>query len=266
MSVFGTYSKYYNLLYKDKDYAGEAQYVHEVIQQHAPGARSMLNLGCGTGRHDFELAKIGYDITGVDMSVEMLATAKSQLTTHNSHPTTDCSSSGSCSFQRGDIRSVRLNRKFDAVISLFHVMSYQVTNEDLQAAFSTAKTHLKPGGLFLFDCWYGPAVLTDPPVVRVKRLEDDEVAVVRIAEPVVHYNENVVDVNYEVLITDKVSGAIERLCETHRMRYLFMPEILDLYDREGMEEIFCGEWLTSRTAGKDTWGVMSLARISMVKG
>jgi SAM-dependent methyltransferase len=241
MSVFGAYSKYYNLLYKDKDYAGEAQYVHDLIQKHASGARSILDLGCGTGRHDFELVKLGYEIIGVDISEEMLTAARARNT--------------SLTFSSGDIRTIRLNQTFDVVVSLFHVMSYQITNEDLQAAFATARTHLKPGGLFIFDCWYGPAVLTDPPVVRVKRLEDDEISLIRIAEPVMHYNENVVDVNYEMLITNKVSGAMELLREAHRMRYLFMPEIKALLKSNSIRLEQAEEWVAGKEPGCDTWGV-----------
>jgi SAM-dependent methyltransferase len=253
MKVFGAYAKYYNLLYNDKDYAGEAQYVHELIQKHASGARSILDLGCGTGRHDFELAKFGYEITGVDMSEKMLATARSRLSTIDPHFSTDVRFS--LNFLPGDIRTVRLNQIFDVVVSLFHVMSYQITNEDLQAAFATARTHLKPGGLFIFDCWYGPAVLTDPPVVRVKRLEDNEISVIRIAEPVMHYNENIVDVNYEVLITDTATGSMEKFQETHRMRYLFMPEITDFSLKNNFHSLKVEGWGTGKEPGADTWSI-----------
>ena len=51
MSQFGLYSKYYNLLYADKDYAGEARYVDSIIRRHTPRAATMLELGCGTGRY-----------------------------------------------------------------------------------------------------------------------------------------------------------------------------------------------------------------------
>src|SRR6478609_3000816 len=79
MSVFGAYSQYYDLLYKDKDYLGEASYVRSLIEQHYPGARSVLDLGCGTGRHALLLAESGYSITGVDRSAEMLSAAQTQL-------------------------------------------------------------------------------------------------------------------------------------------------------------------------------------------
>ena len=78
MATFGNYSRYYNLLYKDKDYSGETGFIHDLIQKHSPAAKTILDLGCGTGRHDFLLAEKGYAITGVDMSEEMLLIARSQ--------------------------------------------------------------------------------------------------------------------------------------------------------------------------------------------
>jgi SAM-dependent methyltransferase len=250
MSIFGAYSLYYNLLYKDKDYAGEVEYVHRLLGKYRPGATSILDLGCGTGRHDIVFAGKGYVVTGVDRSEEMLTVANSNLSFAPSPPI----------FARGDIRTVRLDRQFDAVLSLFHVMSYQTSNEDLQAAFATACAHLGPEGIFIFDCWYGPSVLTDRPAIRVKRLEDASVSVIRLAEPVMHPNENTVDVNYTIIIKDKKSGNADELKETHTMRYLFKPEVAMMLKLAGLELIHGEEWLTGKVPGFDTWGVCFVAR------
>jgi SAM-dependent methyltransferase len=248
MSVFGSYSRYYNLLYQDKDYAGEAVYINSLINKNLPGAKSVLDMGCGTGRHDLLLSDMGYEVTGVDMSTEMLAVANSHLSSLIPNPSSPI-------FLKGDIRTVRLDRVFDVVISLFHVMSYQTGNNDLVAALDTARTHLKSGGIFIFDCWYGPAVLTDRPAVRIKRLEDSNITVTRIVEPVMHPNENLVDTNYHVIIRDKVSGAVEELRETHHMRYLFRPEVELILQESGMTILESAEWMTGRQPGFDTWGV-----------
>ena len=97
-------------------------------------------------------------------------------------------------FASGDVLTVRTGATYDAVISLFHVISYHTINADLEAAFETAASQLTPGGLFLFDFWYGPAVLTQKPEVRVKHLEDEKIEMIRIAEPEMFPNENRVDV------------------------------------------------------------------------
>lgn len=251
MAVFGDYSRYYDLLYKDKDYAGEARYVHGLIQQHRQGPASVLDVGCGTGRHAFELARLGHQVTGVDLSAEMLAVAareKAAFQGPGQAPT----------FAQGDARSVRLGKTFDVVVSLFHVMSYQTSNQDLLQALTTLREHLKVGGLFAFDCWYGPAVLTDRPSVRVKRLEDEAIAVTRLAEPVMHANESLVDVNYHVFIKDKQSGAVQELREKHTTRYFFAPELQHFCELAGLRLLEYKPFMAEGKPGYDTWNVVFL--------
>ncbi len=253
MSVFGNYARYYDLLYRDKDYVGEAKFIHNLIQSHAPESQNILELGCGTGNHASLLVQEGYVVHGVDVSYEMLQIANQRITQSPQ------SLASKLTFTHGDIRQVRLNQKFDVVISLFHVISYQTTNEDLLAAFATAKDHLKEGGIFVFDVWYGPAVLTDPPAVRVKRLENELIQITRIAEPVIYPNKNCVDVNYQIFIKDNDSGTVDELRETHTMRYLFQPELNFYLNQVKLSLIERGEWLTSKTTGFNTWGVYFIA-------
>ena len=147
MSIFSAYSRYYDLLNHDKDYAGDARYVFDLLTRHAPGARHVVETGCGTGGHACELAALGLDVHGVDISAGMLEMAeqkRSSLAPELAHR---------LRFTQGDLRTVRLGERADAVISLFHVMSYQTSNADLTAAFATAREHLAEGGVFIFDCW-----------------------------------------------------------------------------------------------------------------
>jgi len=187
------------------------------------------------------------------MSEDMLAIANAQLTTLNLQ--------SAIQFTQGDIRTIRLSRTFDVIISLFHVMSYQPTNADLRAVFATVKAHLNEGGIFIFDCWYGPAVLADRPVIRVKRLEDEAISVVRIAEPVMHPNDNLVDVHYQVLIGDKETRQLDELKETHRMRYLFKPEIETFMSENGLTILENTAWMSEREPGFDTWSICFVGRI-----
>lgn len=256
MTVFGKYSRYYNLLYRDKDYAAEADYTDSLIQKFCPGAKTILDLGCGTGQHDFFLSRKGYSLTGIDRSEKMISLARQHLSS------SDVAAANPLVFLEGDIRTVRLGRVFDTVISLFHVMSYQISNEDLLSAFVTAREHLNNSGIFIFDCWYGPAVLTNRPEVRVKRLANEEISVLRIAEPIMHPNENVVDVNYQVKIREKGSDIDKNLQETHRMRYLFRPEVEAFLTWTGFDLLMTGEWMTESDANFDSWYVFFVAKKS----
>ncbi len=206
------------------------------------------------------LAEAGYFVTGVDRSAEMLAVARADVAGASSERALRLASSGVApEFTQGDVRSVRTGQKFDAVVSLFHVMSYQTKNDDLQAAFSTAKEHLKPGGVFIFDCWYGPTVLTERPSIRVLRLEDDRYSVTRIAKPTSHPNQNAVEVNYQLLVKDKQGGAVEEFSETHTMRYLFIPEVELLLASSGLRLKDAHEFQSNRPLGLDTWSAVFVA-------
>jgi len=251
MSVFGLYSDYYDLLYSDKDYEGEARYVGDLIRQNAPTAYSVLELGCGTGTHAVLLAQQGYEVTGVDMSQTMLDKAVDRKALLANDVTSRLD------FQLGDARTYRTDRKFDVVISLFHVFSYQNTNDDLLATFETAAQHLRPGGILIFDYWYGPSVLTQRPEVRVKRLENDRCKVLRIAEPEIFPSQNVVNVNYWMLIDSLVEGRTERITETHTMRYLFIPEIEALSLKHFRPRCHYA-WMCTRAPGFADWAALSV--------
>ena len=251
--VFDAYARYYDLLYRDKDYAGESAYVAAHIRKQKPDAKRILELGCGTGAHAEHLARMGYCVHGVDMSEAMLARAEARKATLPPEV------AARLSFGLGDVRTVRTGEIYDVAISLFHVMSYQTSNADVEAAFETASAHLQSGGLFLFDFWYGPAVLTQLPEVRVKRLEDEEIKVTRIAEPALHVNENVVDVNYTVFIEVKASGAVEQVKETHRMRYLFLPELMRFADATHWTNLKSMGWMKLQELHQEDWAGLLFA-------
>ena len=248
MRQFESYSGYYDLLYSEKDYLAETQYVTGLIRENNPNAKDLLDLGCGTGRHDNFFADQGFAVQGVDLSSEMLKEATARKQNH-------------VNFLKGDVRTVRLNNRFDGVVSLFHVLSYQTTNQDIQQMFNTIKTHLKPNGIFVVDCWYGPAVLTDRPENRIKRMNSDKISVLRLSEPVMHANRNLVDVNYEIQITDLNTNTTEIIRETHTMRYLFLPELHMFTKQSGLEITDTYEWMSRKEPDYSTWNITVVGKI-----
>jgi SAM-dependent methyltransferase len=246
MSQFDLYAAYYDLLYRDKDYAAEASYVDALVRGVLPAARSLLELGCGTGGHAMELARLGYRVHGVDLSSGMVERAQQRRLA-----STELDSR--LSFEQGDVRSVRIGRDFDAVISLFHVISYQTTNADLAAAFATARAHLKPGGVFAFDCWYGPAVLSDRPRQVEKQVRDEQIDVLRRTRPQMHVNLDCVDVHFDISIASRQSDDRREVRETHRMRYLFLPEIEHLLGEAGFARVEAQRWMTGQPLDDSAW-------------
>lgn len=247
MKVFDLYAAYYDLLYGAKDYSAETNYVTGLIRKVTPDAKNLLDLGCGTGGHAYYFAMQGFNVTGVDLSVEMIdrALEKKRAAPPGVSPL--------LAFRQGDIRSCRLERRFDAVVSLFHVLSYQTTNSDQDAAFATARAHLRSNGVFVFDFWHGPAVLKDRPRHVVREVADERVIVRRETTPVMHVDDSCVDVRFEVDITSRLDDRAQRVSEVHRMRYLFLAEIEERLTANGFRTVAAETWMSGQPLGTSSW-------------
>ncbi|MBD3272743.1 methyltransferase domain-containing protein [Candidatus Dependentiae bacterium] len=252
MQVFKDYAKYYDLLYKDKDYEKETEYINSLIKENLSDAKSILELGSGTGKHAILLCQKEYNLVGIDFSSKMVDIAKQRLLKEELKTNIE--------FFVADVRKAKLNKKFDVALSLFHVVSYMLTKNDLINMFKTVYNHLNTNGLFIFDCWYGPAVLSNKPEKRVKKLENDYLKLKRFANPVHHINDNIVDVEYNIFLQEKNSPNSFSFKEIHKMRYLFKPELKVLLELTGLKIIKSEEWLTGKSLNQNTWGACFICK------
>jgi len=250
MSFGQYYARSYDAFYRTKDYAVEAQFVHDCIGRICGGGPlRILDIGCGTGLHDIELLKAGHDVTGVDMSPAMLAHAEERWI---ALPAPDREH---LRFVQGDARTLRTSQTYDAVISLFHVMSYMAGDGDFTAALKTARAHLAPGGAFLFDFWYGPAVMADPPQARERVVEEEGRRIRRTTTPYWDRDKDRVRILFHVEEDGKTTAS-----EEHVMRYFFADGLATALLAAGLEIVESGEWLTGATPHEKTFGVYVLAR------
>jgi SAM-dependent methyltransferase len=240
MTHFNLYSQYYDLLYSDKNYFKEVQY---ILNQLTPNKNlKILELGCGSGGHAEILCKYGNQVEGIDLSVSMIDLAK-QKQIKGFNPIL------------GNIVDFNLGKKFDCVISMFHVMSYLTNNRDLLSCFTKVSNHLNKNGVFIFDFWYGPAVLYQKPANRIKVIEDSLIYVKREAISNLNTITNVVDVNFNISITEKKSGRNEFFQELHPMRYFSLPELEFFGEQSGLQLVKAEELITCNIPSESTWGV-----------
>lgn len=253
MSSFGDYAPFYNLMYREKVYGDEASFVTSEIGAYKQPIETILDLGCGTGTHALRFAEAGRRVCGVDLSAGMLELARRNVAE------AEAEVAARVRFELSDIRNLHLDETFDAVVSLFHVMSYQTCEEDLTAAIRSARRHLPEGGAFLFDFWHGPAVIKSGPSARQKEVENDSVRVVRTATPTWKSNRNLVDVAYHFTVYDKVTGMVREFDETHSMRYFFPADLERALERGGFQLAKCAEWLTGKSATEDSFSAYMVA-------
>ncbi|HCM37131.1 MAG: SAM-dependent methyltransferase [Candidatus Gottesmanbacteria bacterium GW2011_GWB1_43_11] len=144
----------YDLLFQSKDYTREVNQILNIYRRkNQKTPRRVLDLGCGTGNHTRELAKIVPHVTGLDIDPLMVKLAKIKLQPFAKR----------ASIINLPIEKLPLKFKFDLTVALFNVINYISTWPELVSFFRGVKTHLTSQGIFLFDAWNGVAALTDPP-------------------------------------------------------------------------------------------------------
>jgi SAM-dependent methyltransferase len=255
LSFGATYASIYDELYAEKDYAAESQFALDQILTIAPQApMHILDLGCGTGLHAMQLAKAGISVTGVDRSADMVAIAEKRKELSSEEL------QRRLHFKISDIRTLDLNRRFDAVLSLFHVISYVIEDCDLERTFQIVRRHLDVGGTFLFDFWYGPAIRLDPPQQREKTVQTVEAVIHRKAVPEWDQERRVVCVNYYLEIKNVASGEITRGQEQHFVRYFSTNELESRLAISGFEVVRFGEWLAASPPSDRSLGAYIVAK------
>ena len=150
-----------------KDYRAEAAELAELIRARVTDSpTSLLDVGCGSGRHGEEFHRLGFDYVGVDLSPEMLTQARRRL------PST--------TFVESDIRSLSLEDRFDAVVCLNATIGYMLTSEDRAAALRNLTKHVRPGGILLVEPWAARSQWLAPRV-SVETLEEPELAIAPVS-------------------------------------------------------------------------------------
>ena len=139
--MFSKTARYYDEIYSFKDYNAEADAIRSIIKREHPGARTILDVGCGTGEHARRLAT-DFDVDGIDLEPEFINIAKSKV--------------ASGRFTVADMRKFSLEKQYDAVLCLFSSIGYLLQETEVIQAFSCFATHLARGGVILVEPWLTP--------------------------------------------------------------------------------------------------------------
>ena len=236
------YSAYYDMLNKGKTYAAEADFAIGQVLKHKQGAKNLLELGSGTGGHAAQWCKLGFSVTGIERSTAMCEQARAKQIT-------------GLQIVEADIMDFNLDKSFDAALAMFHVISYLRTNQDVLQSFERVHTHLTPGGIFFFDAWYSPAVLWQKPETRTRNWEDEQTLVTRRATAQVYDQEDVVNVHFEIEVSNKITGWQYQFAENHPMRHFSIPAMALLAKSAGFELLETMELLTGSPPSVNTWNI-----------
>lgn len=238
----------YDAIYTKKQYAYEARVVDKLIQSYNIRGKTLLDIGCGTGKHCVEFARLGYTPTGIDCSLPMLAVAKQNM--KKTHSFFD--------LVHADIINYKSRKKFAVAVSLFHVLSYQVTNASVIKFFQTVRRCIKPSGLFIFDCWYGPGVFLHTPTNRTQQFRFQNATITRGKKNTWDIEHNVVHVHHTIYIHGLKKPPTHEL---HSMRYFFLPELRCFLSLAGFQLLEWGRLAVPLAPmRRPSWNICLLAR------
>ena len=142
-SVVYQYPFYYSIGYRWNTKT-ECDFIEACLKAHGrAGAKRLLDIGCGAGRHLTTLAKRGYQMTGVDLSPEMVAFVQEQAQQSQLPITASVA----------DLRHLTITGTFDAAYCFMDTFRFLLTNEEIVAHLRAVAARLAPGGLYLTDFW-----------------------------------------------------------------------------------------------------------------
>lgn len=196
-SPYGRAADVYDLIYDGigKDYEGESREVAAAVHARRPGARTLLDVACGTGAHLVHLRSTFDEVEGVELSGAMADRARRRLPDVPIHT--------------GDMRTFDLGRTFDAVVGLFSSIGYTRTPEDLARALARMTAHLVPGGVLVVDGWYEPDAWRTG-YVTPDAAHDEDRAVARVSRSLRVGRTSVLDQTWLIATAEGVDTVVER--------------------------------------------------------
>lgn len=213
--MFSRSARIYDAIYASiRDYPKEAAELDRLIQERRPGARTLLDVACGTGAHLEHLP--GYELEGLDLDPEMLAIARERLP--------------AVRFHQGDMADFDLGKRFDAVVCMFSSIGYVKTEERLRTAAAAFGRHLEPGGVLVVEPWLAPDVWQNRHIGSVF-VEEPELRIARMNVAEREGDVSIVEFQYLVGTPD----GIERFSERHELGLFTVEQYLDAFRFAGLE-------------------------------
>ncbi|MBS3080455.1 methyltransferase domain-containing protein [Candidatus Pacearchaeota archaeon] len=239
------YAKYYDLFNQAKDYKNEADFLEEVFKKYG-NVKKILDLGCGTGLHTKELLERGYEITGLDLSEEMIDIAKKR--------------NPSAKFHIGNMNNFNLSNKFDAIICMFSALGYLTENKQLEDFFISCRDHLKDNGLLILDVWNGLGVMRELPSSREKIVERNELKIIRKSLPELDSKNHINKVRFNVKVF-KDNELLTEYIEDHTVRFFFPLELKRYMEDIGFELIrICPSFDFSKELTENDWNMVLIGK------
>lgn len=225
--MFSKTAQFYDLIYSFKDYAAEATKIKDLILTEHPSAKSVLDVGCGTGEHVRYLSS-DFEVNGMDLEPEFVAIARKKV------PTAD--------FSIADMRSFQLKKKYDVVQCLFSSIGYLTSPEDVVSALTCFKNHLNPKGIIIVEPWLTPDVYQPGMPHMTPPVDQPDLKIVRMN--VSEIDGNISRLHFHYLIAKK--EGVEHLEEEHKLALYTVEQMQSFFLQAGLKVNYDPEGIFER--------------------
>lgn len=242
--TFSEYAKFYDLLYRTKDYNFEFENILKRIP--VKEIDNVLELGCGTGTYSVIAAEYFENVSAVDLSQDMIKLAK--LKNHRSN----------ISYSVNNLCKVEFSEKYDLIFSLFHVFSYLTSIDSLKDAIETASKHMKVGGVLCFDVWSSAGFVSNKLETRRKEAtNEDGSRIIRYSYSNHNPTEETVLVNFDFVVLENMKTP-KFFQEQHMMKYWSKETICNVANDFGLDLVETFDLHTGNAVSQDSFGVTYL--------
>src|SRR5215831_14664739 len=219
--MFEKSARLYDYLYAFKDYTAASEEILQIIGGRLQNAKTLLDVGCGTGRH-LESFAIHFNVEGLDVNKDLLAVAHQRLPTIPLH--------------QADMTGFELPRRFDVITCLFSSIGYVKSLSKVRTAVQRMAQHLNPAGVMIIEPWFTPdRYWTDTITANFVNEHQLKIAWMYTSKRV--ENVSVLDIHYMVGTPD----GVEEFAETHEIGLFTHEEYFDAMDAAGLQCEFYSE-------------------------
>ena len=202
-----------------KDYEAEAADIAQRLRAAHAGARTVLDVGCGTGEHARLLAtRHGFEVDGLDRSADFVRLARAK------HPAGE--------FYLGDMVDFAIPTRYDAIISMFSSIGYVQTLPKLEQAFTSFRKHLMSDGVVMVEPWFPPGVLTTGHH-STRSADIDGIHVERAGSMVIEGR--ISQLRFDYTITE--AGHTRQATEIHELGLFTEAETLQAFSAAGLTAV-----------------------------
>lgn len=231
-ALFQRLAKYYDKIYKWKEYQKEVEFIESLFKKFRGKVKHILDVACGTGNHAALLKERGYSILGVDINEEMLEIARQKVK--------------DVEFIEGDMRQLKIGKKFDAVLCLFSSIAYNPSYGELEQTLKNFYYHLKEDGILVFDnaFWKETFVRGHS---TVNTVDEENLKLARFS------NSQVTEKNLKIVFTYLIKEN-ERLdfdIDEHVLGILEIKKVKKLMEKLGFRTVIFNGFTNRRYTGKE---------------